>query len=123
VRKFRIPERQKERIYELINKKTELLAYLSECKYRMKFTKRHDPERRYYAKEMRRTKREIRYATRDINALTKRNQRRSDKKPDPKIQLLWLLLLILLIGAGVFAYLWFSGNLTWLQQLLSGGGK
>ena len=123
VRKFRVPERQKERIYELINKKTELLAYLSECKYRMKFKGRQDSERRYYAKEIRRTRREIRYATRDINALTKRNERRSDKKPDPKIQLLWLLLLILLVAGGVFAYLWFSGNLTWLQGLLSGGGK
>ena len=118
VKKMRIPPKQKEKIYELLNKKTDLLAYLFECKYRMKFARRGDPERRHYAREIRKTRREIKYATRDIDALTKRADRRSRKTPSPKIQLLWLGVLLLIAAAGFIAYLWFSGNLAWLTALL-----
>lgn len=111
VRKFRVPLKQKQQIYELINKKTELSAYISECTYRMKLLPKNSPERREYAAEIKRAKKKIKYATRDIKALAKKNAKRSKKEPNPKIQILWLILLLLIVGAAFAVYYFFGESI------------
>ncbi|MBQ9070099.1 MAG: hypothetical protein IJY23_01950, partial [Clostridia bacterium] len=100
---FRVPLAQKDRIYEVMNRKIELRAYLAECKYR----KRHEHPgnkraKRAIKKQIKNTKKRLKYAERDLDILMTKASRRSKRTPNPKIQFLWLLLIVAILALCVF---------------------
>jgi hypothetical protein len=102
--KYRVPEAEKERIYEIMNVKIELQAYLAECRWR----KRHEHPNKRAAKrtlktEIKNTKLRLKYAERDFDRFMTKAGRRSRRTPNPKIQFLWFLVLLTMVAICVGA--------------------
>ena len=110
-RSFRVPQAHKDRIYEVMNRKTELRAYLAECKYR----KRHEKSgtmksRRVIRQEIRDTKRKLRYCERDLDIFMTKASKRSKRTPKKIAQFFWTLALIALTVGVVYGYIYLMSN-------------
>jgi hypothetical protein len=128
--KYRVPEAEKERIYEIMNRKIELRSYLAECKFR----KRHEHPRVRKAKkairtQIKDTKLKLKYAERDFKKFMRKASKRSARTPSVKIQLLWclvLLMMVAIVGGGVYLFIqhkdlifsYVSKYIGYLQQLI-----
>jgi len=119
VNKLRVSIKEKQKIYDVINTRTELTAYLAECEYRLKHERPRGAAKRTLVSEIRSTRKNIRYADKDIRVMVKKAVKRSGKRPVPAVQLAWLLVLILLIGAGVLCYLYREQLFAWVMSLIS----
>ena len=108
--KYRVPEAEKERIYEIMNRKIQLRAYLAECKFR----KRHErpgarKAKRVLRSQIKDTKLKLKYAERDFKKFMRKASRRSRRTPNPKIQILWcfvLLAMLAVIGGIVYVFMY-----------------
>ncbi len=110
-RKYRVPELHKDRIFEVMNRKIDLRAYLAECKYR----KRHEKPtarkaKKILRKKMKDTKLRLKYAKMDFDRFMTKAGKRSRRTPDLKVQLFWFVILCCMIVIGVGAYLIFKYN-------------
>ena len=134
--KYRVPEAEKQRIYEIMNRRIDLRTYLAECKFR----KRHEhpsafKARRVLRQQIKDTKLRLKYADRDFKKFMRKASKRSARTPNPKIQILWcfvLLTMAAIIGGGVYLFMtykdlifaYFNGFIAYMQQMISnfGGG-
>lgn len=119
VNRLRVSLKEKQKIYDVMNTRTELTAYLAECEYRLKHERPRRAAKRTLVSEIRSTRKNIRYADKDIRVMVKKATKRSGKRPVPVVQLAWLLVLILLIGAGVLCYLYREPLFAWVMSLIS----
>ena len=96
---------KKEEIYTLMDKKTELAAYLAECNYRVKHEKSKGDAKRALVAEVKATKRRIKINEKDLASYTAKAARRSEKTPSAASKLGWIIVLLLIAGAAVAAYM------------------
>ena len=116
-RSFRVPQAQKDRIYEVMNRKTELKAYLAECKYRKRHEHPHSRKaKRAIRKEIKNTKKRLQYAERDFDIFMTKASKRSKRTPDPKIQFVWFLLLVAIVCGATFG---FTFAMSHKEQIIS----
>ena len=132
--KYRVPEAEKQRIYEIMNRRIDLRTYLAECKFR----KRHEHPRAFKARRVLRqqikdTKLRLKYADRDFKKFMRKASKRSARTPNPKIQILWcfvLLTMAAIIGGGVYLFMtykdlifaYFNSFIAYVQQMISNSG-
>jgi hypothetical protein len=119
INRLKVTLKEKQKIYDVMNKRTELVAYLAECEYRMKIEKPKGSAKKALSAEIRSSKKNVRYAEKDIAVMVKKATRRSDKRPNPVAQLTWLLILVLLVGAGVALFVFKDQIFAWLQSLIT----
>ena len=117
---YRVPQAQKDRIYEVMNRKTSLKAYLAECKYRKRHEHGNAKARRTIRKQIRETKRKLRYCECDLDVFMTKASKRSRRTPDKRIQFLWWLVLVALVCAGTMGYVFAMSHKT---EILDAIGK
>jgi hypothetical protein len=132
--KYRVPEAEKQRIYEIMNRKIDLRAYLAECKFR----KRHErpgarQAKRVLRSQIKDTKLRLKYADRDFKKFMRKASKRSARTPNPKIQILWclvLLTMVAIIGGGVYLFItykdliisYFGSFIAYIKNLITKPG-
>ena len=132
--KYRVPEAEKQRIYEIMNRKIDLRAYLAECKFR----KRHErpgarQAKRVLRSQIKDTKLRLKYADRDFKKFMRKASKRSARTPNPKIQILWclvLLTMVAIIGGGVYLFItykdliisYFGSFVAYIKNMLTKPG-
>ena len=117
-RSFRVPQAQKDRIYEIMNRKIALKAYLAECKYRKRHESGNAKARRAIKKAIRDTKQKIKYCDHDFDVFMTKASRRSRRTPDKRVQFIWTLLLVAMICAGTFGYVYFMSHKAEILEML-----
>ena len=125
VSRFKVSLQEKQKIYDAMNKKIELAAYLTECRYRLSHERPRGAARRKLNTEIRETQKRMRDMDADIRFYTDKYGKRSARKPVAEHQILWLVVLLLIAGAG-FAIYWWREPIwqlvqTWLAGILPGG--
>lgn len=119
VSKFRVSPARKQSVYDAMNKKIELTGYLAECRYRLKHEKPKAAARKYLKSEISETKKSIKHSNSDIDYYLVKNGKRSAKTPSAKHQLIWLLVLLFIIAAGVAIYLFRAPIFEWVKGVIA----
>ena len=88
-KKYRVSDKQKQRIFDAMNKKVEYRAYIAELKYRKRHEKAKGKPKHIIVKELRETKMRLRYANRDFDKAMTKASRRSRRMPSSKRQIIW----------------------------------
>ena len=88
-KKYRVSDKQKQRIFDAMNKKVEYRAYIAELKYRKRHEKAKGKPKHIILKELRETKMRLRYANRDFDRAMTKASRRSRRIPSSKRQIIW----------------------------------
>ncbi len=119
VSKFRVSLQEKQKVYDAMNKNIELTGYLAECRYRLKHEKPRGSARKLLISEINETNKSIKHANSDIKYGINKNGKRSARTPSPKKQMIWLVVLLLLVGAGVAIYIFRAPIWAWVMQFIS----
>ena len=112
ISKYKIPEKEKQPLYDAMNKQIELSAYAAELKFRLKTEHPHGDARHALRDELRATAKKLRYAERDFSRLKKRLGSKAKREGGSKSNLTWIIVLILLIALGAAAYIFFKEEMT-----------
>jgi hypothetical protein len=105
-RSFRIPEAQKDRIYNIMNKLIDLRVLLTELKYRKR--KEHPnarKARKALTRKIKNTKIRINQLDGDLDRFMRKASRRSRRTPKPWKQIFWSIVLLLIVGGAVLVFL------------------
>ena len=114
---------EKERIYELMNKKTQLEANLELYVYKLKKEKCDRATKRRLIRDIKNTKREIKRTTSDIKYLLKRAKARDARtRGGGAWMMVWGVILLLLIAAVVCVFYFFGDQIRPIIDSFLGGG-
>ena len=116
--RFRVSLQSKQRVYNSMNKRIELLGYLTELKFRLKHEKAKGAARKAIKDEIRNTKRRLKHTKIDISEGIVKLGRRSARTPNPKVQFAWLLVLFVLIVAVALAIVFRSQIFGFVSSLV-----
>ena len=105
ISKMRIPLKEKERIYGVLNDRIELTGYLKECEYRARKEHPKGAAKRALKREINQTKKSLKVADRDFAVLVKKGAKRSSRAATPAHQVLWVVFALVLLGIGVACYI------------------
>lgn len=120
ISRYRLPLKKKQKIYDLMNRKVELCVYLAEMRYRIKHEDRKSDFKKELKTAIKDTLRQLKYTERDIEALSKKLAKRAARGRNPRHQMLWLVLLIILIVGGLVGYFFFREQIAALFLQLFG---
>ena len=120
VEKERLPLEMKERVYKLMNERTNLHGYLAELKLRARNAT--ETEKKELKRERRRVQKDIKCLSSDIGYyFRKKITRRIEKNKTRLSQLGWLLLLIIVVVTFYIAYRLFGDTLIeFIKSYISG---
>lgn len=108
---YRIPLKKKQELYDLMNKKTELLSYYTELKFRIKTEHPRGEAKAVLRREMKSTRRQLKYLEYDFKRLRKKTAKRAKKEPNPKAQIFWLIFLTVIVAVLVFGFIFFKSQI------------
>ncbi len=120
VGKFNIPTELKEKIFELMNKKTGLVASLEGTKYKMKHMKLSNNAKKKLKREVKRLKTSVKRTNEDISYMMKKANKHNTNYKEGKNWMAWLIgsALVLLV---LFVAWYFAGDLVinYVKSLIS----
>ena len=108
ISKYRIPLKEKQVVYDLMNEKIELTAYEAELRFRLKTEHPRKDARRDMRNELRETVKELRATDRAISSQKKKLASRDERKNPKKNQLVWLMVLILITALAALTVIFFK---------------
>ncbi len=118
--KLRIVLKDKDRIYEVMNNIVATSGYLAECRFRIRHENPRADAKRQLRSEIKRAQRELDALRRDLARLKKKARVRSKLSPNPKSQIFWAVVGLILVVACVVAYINRAMIFEWLGGLISG---
>ncbi len=117
-KRYFVPMPLKEEAWALMNERTNLAAYLAECKYRKRHEKPKGSLKRALKEEIRNTKRSIKYTERDIYRLLHKMKKKNEKQPSVKAQIIWIVVLAVLVVGGVACAVFYQQILDFIMNLI-----
>ena len=115
-KRFRIADKQKQRLFDIMNHRIELTAYLAELRYRKKHENVSGKPKHMIKKEMYDTKKLLRLSNRDFDKAMAKCQRRSDRRAPASMRIFFT---ILTIGVVIAAYFGVQAFLLHKDEILN----
>lgn len=122
VSKLHIPLDRKQKIFDLLNKKTELAASIEETKYKLKRTRKNPQSVRAQKREIKRSYAEMKRISADLGYMMRKANRQHANYEADRTWIRWIVgFIVVLVILGVIFY--FAGDtvLPFFKNLLKGG--
>lgn len=121
IKKLHAPLDIKEKLYNLLNDKQNAHSTLAYVKHELRSSARDKETRRELKRKRREAKRTVRSIDGEIDRYMRKAERHNDTHSANKLQVFWILLLILIIGGAAIIYFRFPELLENIIARLKGG--